>query len=129
MSDAVVDYYFTKKLAYNYIKRAQAPFTIAAGALTNWNLNIYACNDTLENISGHFKVRDTETDEVLFESDFNAGANTSTLIKRLPLYYSDKKILIFEWVANEKSGYNHYLCGYPPISLADYKKAIEKYSL
>ena len=117
MSDAVVDYYFTKKLAYNYIKRAQAPFTIAAGALTNWNLNIYACNDTLEKVSGHYSIKDAETDEVLYESDFTAGENSTTALTALPLYYSEKKILIFEWSANGEAGFNHYLCGYPPISL------------
>lgn len=30
MSNAVVDYFFTKKLAYEYIKQSQAPFCIAA---------------------------------------------------------------------------------------------------
>ncbi len=129
MSDAVVDYYFTKKLAYSYIKRSQAPFVIAAGEINNWNLPIYACNDTLEEKRGHLTVKDSGTDEVICECDFVAGANTSTLLLELPTYYSEKKVLIFEWTLGETSGFNHYLCGYPPICLEEYKKVIEKYSL
>ena len=129
MSDAVVDYYFTKKLAYSYIKRSQAPFVIAAGELSNWHLPIYACNDTLTEKSGRLTVKDAESGDVIHECDFVAGANTSTLIARLPIYYSDEKVLVFEWTVGEEKGFNHYLCGTPPISLERYRAIIKKYNL
>ncbi len=129
MSDAVVDYYFTKKLAYSYIKRSQAPFVIAAGELTKWHLPIYACNDTLKKKHGHLTVKDTSTDTVLYENDFCADVNTSTLIAHLPVYYSEQKILIFDWICDGEHGFNHYLCGYPPISLEMYKSVMKKYHL
>ena len=129
MSDAVVDYYFTKKLAYGYIKRTQAPFAIVSGEINDWKLGIYACNDTLEEKSGHFTVRDAETDEILYEADFTAEKNTSTLLVKLPTYYSEHKILIFEWEANGERGFNHYLCGYPPFSLDKYKLLMKKCGL
>lgn len=129
MSDAVVDYYFKKKLAYGYIKRSQATFTIAADSISSWNLSIYACNDTLDKKVGHFTVRDGETDEILHEADFTAAENSSTLLVKLPTYYSEHKMLIFEWEINGERGFNHYLCGYPPISFEWYKRMIEKHSL
>ena len=129
ISDAVVDYYFEKKLAYGYIKRAQAPFIVAAGEISSWTLPIYACNDTLCKVSGHLKITDAESDRIVFEGDFTAEENTSTLIAKVPIYYSDKKILIFEWKANGERGFNHYLCGYPPFSLDSYKEFINKYGL
>ena len=129
MSDAVVDYYFTKKLAYGYIKRSQAPFTIAAGEISSWALPIYACNDTLEEKSGHFTVRDAESGEILHGADFTVDINCTSLLAKLPIYYSDKRMLIFEWEVDGARGINHYLCGYPPISLEFYKRMIEKYSL
>ncbi len=129
MSDAVVDYYFTKKLAYGYIKRSQAPFTIAAGELSNWALPIYACNDTLEVKRGSFTVKNAESGEILHSADFVAKENSTTLLTKLPIYYSDKKMLIFEWKIGDEHGINHYLCGYPPHSLSFYKRIIEKYSL
>lgn len=126
MSDAVVDYYFEKKLAYSYIKRSQAPFVIAAGELNNWHLPIYACNDTMVAREGHLAVKDAETEELIHECDFVASVNSSTLIANLPLYYSDTRTLIFEWTQNGESGFNHYVCGYPPVSLDKYKQLIKK---
>ena len=124
MSDAVVDYYFEKKLAYSYIKRSQAPFVIAAGELNNWVLPIYACNDTLLEKHGHLAVKDAGSDELIYECDFAAGVNTSTLIAELPIYYSDRRILMLEWTVDGECGFNHYVCAHPPLSLADYKEFI-----
>ena len=129
MSDAVVDYYFNKKLAYSYIKRSQALFTVAADELNNWHLPIYACNDTLTERCGHLTVKDSKDDSVIYECDFTAAKNASTLIARLPLYYSEHKILIFEWSVGEERGFNHYLLGNPPISLDDYRDVMERYGL
>ena len=127
MSDAVVDYYFTKKLAYSYIKRSQAPFVIAADEISNWHLPIYACNDTLTATSGSLRVKNGSTDEVVYECDFCAEANTSTLIARLPVMYSDKEILIFEWEICGEKGFNHYVLGTPPLSLDGYREIMERY--
>lgn len=129
MSDAVVDYYFTKKLAYGYIKRSQAPFAIVADEISSWNLPIYACNDTLKKQRGHITVKDAENEEILYSADFEAAENSSTLLTKLPIYYSEKRMLIFEWETDGSCGFNHYLCGYPAFSLDWYKKMIQKYSL
>lgn len=129
MSDAVVDYYYDKKLAYHYIKRSQAPFAMMAGELSHWKLPIYACNDTLSERSGHFCVKDAATEELLCEGDFSIGANCSKAVAQLPIYYSDKRVLIIEWCVNGENGYNHYQCGYPPFSLEEYTALIEKYKL
>lgn len=128
-SDAVVDYYYNKKIAYNYIKRAQAPFVIAADEISNWSLPIYACNDTLEEKIGVLTVKDAETDKVLAQREFSVGINRSELLMRLPVFYSEHKLLIFEWDLGTEKGFNHYLCGYPPINLKKYIKLKEKYGL
>ncbi len=127
MSDAVVDYYFTKKLAYDYIKRAQAPFTIAADEPLNRSINIYACNDTLEVKSGTLTITDAFTKEVLFCGTFEAKENASTVITTLPTFYSEHKFLLFNWEANGEKGFNHYLCAHPPISFDLYKQFINEY--
>jgi beta-mannosidase len=127
MSDAVVDYYFVKKLAYRYIKNSQAPFTVAADEMQNWGLPIYLCNDTRDIKRGHLKIWDADTEEILFERDFEAGANRSTPITKLPLFYSEKRLLIFDWTLdNGEVGRNHYLTGFPPFSLEKYLSWIEK---
>jgi hypothetical protein len=71
-------------------------------------------------------VKDALTDEIIHECDFAARANASTLVADLPIYYSDRRILIFEWETGEDRGFNHYVCGYPPISLETYKKFLKR---
>ncbi|MBR5140606.1 MAG: glycoside hydrolase family 2 [Clostridia bacterium] len=129
MSDAVVDYYFTKKLAYGYIKRSQAPFVIAAGEISSWELPIYACNDTLSEKVGHLLIKDAISEEILYDGSFTAKENASTKIVNLPIYYSEHRVLIFEWDCEGLRGFNHYLCGYPPFSLSFYKSVMKKYNL
>lgn len=129
MSDAVVDYYFEKKIAYEYIKRAQAPFTIAANEMQSWGIELFACNDTLKDISGKFTVRDADTNDILLTGAFSAAKNKSTSLGKIPLFYSDRKMLIIEWESDYSDGYNHYLSGYPPFDLDKYKIWMEKYNL
>jgi beta-mannosidase len=127
MSDAVVDYYYDKKLAYGFIKNSQALFSIVCGELSSRRIRFYACNDTPAEKRGEYVVSDAMTGEVLLERDFFAPANTSTLIARMPMFYSEQRFLIIEWEANGEKGRNHYLCGYPAISFERYKKFLEIY--
>ena len=129
MSDAVVDYYYCKKLAYYYIKRAQAPFSIAVDELANWSMRVCACNDTLIQQSGHVTIKDAETDELLYDADFTARPNVTTPLTSLPIYYSEQRVLIIEWTVGEQSGRNHHLCGFPPFDLPRYKAILKKHKL
>lgn len=127
MSDAVVDYYYAKKLAYDYIKRSQAPFAICADEIAKWKLRLYACNDTLTEKAGHLRVFDIDTNETLAELDFTAAKNASTEVAALSIYYSEKRFLVFEWEIDGKKDYNHYLCGYPAFDLDTYRAWLRKY--
>ena len=73
--------------------------------------------------------KDAETNEVLFEGNFTAPKNSSTRLTKLPIYFSEHRMLIFEWEANGERGINHYLCGYPPFSLEKYVSLIKKHEL
>ncbi len=121
MSDAIVDYYFEKKLAYRYVKRSQAPFTIAASEIASWNARIVACNDTREEQRGQVKVVDVSTGEVRLERDFTAAANAVTTLGQFPLYYSERTLLAITWEIGGERGQNHYLAGSPAFSLDTYK--------
>ena len=127
MSDAVVDYYFEKKLAYHYIKRSQAPFAIVADELYDFKLPIYACNDTLTERHGHVRIYDADTNETLFDGNITAAANTSTRIADLRIYFSEHRLLLMEWQLDDGvCGANHYLCGFPPFDLSKYLSWLDK---
>ena len=129
MSDAVVDYYFSKKLAYYYIKRSQKPFIIALDELYDKGQKICACNDTLKEVSGRYKITDAETGKLLCDREFTAKPNTTTVLGKLPMEYSRHTMLIIEWTANGESGFNHYTTGFIPYNLEKYKKWMKEYKL
>ena len=122
MSDAVVDYYFEKKLAYYYIKKVQQPFIVAVGELNDWYMPVVLCNDTLMEKNGKVKIYDADSKKVLLEKEFVAPKNTSKILDYIEGYYYEKKLLIIEWEVEGEKGYNHYLCGSPAHDFEKYKK-------
>ena len=126
ISDAVVDYYYEKKLAYDYIKRSQQPFAIMCGELSNWKVPVVAVNDTLLKVVGKYRVTDAETGKEYLNGEFFIKENSSLTLGEIPLYYSDKGMLIIKWFINGKHYVNHYLYGMPPFNDKDYKRWSEK---
>ncbi|MBE5761091.1 MAG: hypothetical protein E7334_03745 [Clostridiales bacterium] len=126
MSDAVVDYFYNKKLAYSYIKRSQAPFALMMDEMHDWNYTLFAANDTLEQISGSYEVRDIESDEIIASGDFSILPNCSKPLQKLRMIYSDQKMLLIKWTIDKKSYYNHYLAGMPAFSFEKYKLWLNK---
>ncbi len=122
MSDAVVDFYFSKKLAYDYIKRSQAPFSIFLGEINGWGSKIYASNCTLKPISGKYKIYDADTDETKAEGRFYVDKNQNHIIGNVGLMFSEQKMLIIEWTLDDGTcGKNHYLAGFPPFNYEQYR--------
>lgn len=127
MSDAVVDYYYSKKLAYDYIKRSQRDFIVMIDEMTSWRHPVITANSTLETVSGHVIVKDIDSGEVFFETDFTAGPNSNTYLGDFELMYSDKGMFLIEWETDKGEKYfNTYLYGSPKFDLAQYKSWLEK---
>lgn len=126
MSDAVVDYYFEKKLAYDYIKRSQAPFCIMAKEIEDWKIQIVAENDTLEEKCVTYEVCDIDTNEVLLSGECVIGKNSFKNLGNIAVMYSEKRMLLIKWTQNGKFGFNHYTCGMPAFSFEKYKTWLKK---
>lgn len=121
MSDAVVDYYYTKKLAYGYIKRCEATLSLIFDELLDKYLTLYACNDSLAARHGTYRVTDLSTGKVLAEGEFSAPVNGSAPIAKVAMDYSAHTMLHIEWQEDDGTrGHNHYLVGFPPFSYTDY---------
>lgn len=117
-SDAIVDYYFEKKLAYYYVKQSQAPFSIIIGELKEGHLPIYVVNDTLEAKCGNFEIIDADTSEVVYKGSYDVSKNTFKNVGKIKADYSEKRMLIIKW----DNGCNHYLSGSVPFDFEKYKK-------
>ena len=126
-SDAVVDYYYEKKLAYSYIKRSQQGFMIMADELKKgWTQSIVCCNSTQKPVSGQCTISDLDTGEVLLNTSFTAAANANTLLADIPAWHSEQRMLIIAWEADGKRGFNTYLTGTPGYDFAQYKQWVQK---
>ncbi len=127
MSDAVVDYFFEKKLAYSYIKRAEAPFTLLMDEMHDWHYDLIAANDTLKARKGSFRAEDIETGEVLAEGRYDVGPNENWVVAGIRLMYSDQRMLLLTWKEDSgEEGFNHYLCGMPGFDFESYKRWLGK---
>lgn len=117
LSDAIVDYYGSKKLAYSFIKRVQTDVCV----MVDDDFKLVAANDTLKAAKGHVKVIDADSKKTVFEGDFEVPANAKTDIARLPAQ-DGQGVLLIEYTVDGKPQFNHYMYGRPPFKLADCKR-------
>ena len=108
VSDAVVDWYGCKKLAYHYIKRSQQAFCLMCAEPKNHLLDLLAANDTQADVSGEYSVIDLTTDEQVASGSFALKANESAVIAQLP----EKKngFYLIRWISTAGKGQNHFTC-------------------
>ena len=87
-SDAVVDYYYGKKLAFHYINRVQLPVCIMVDEPENWHVRITAGNDSREPATGSFRIWDADSNETLLEGRFYVEANGNSEIGKIRISHS-----------------------------------------
>ncbi len=119
ISDAVVDYYFTKKAAYSFIKRSQSPVCLMFREPSDGKLTLVGANELPEEKSIQFTVRDL-------------AGNTTVLTgeSRLPPFSAEElgsiacepgvHFYLITWKTDGTEGKNHYLSGGIPYSFTQY---------
>ena len=122
LSDAVVDFYNSKKLAYDFIKRVQTDELL----LVNDDLDLIAVNDTLSEKSAEVVVTDMDTGKILHKGSFKIPANGKKLITVLKPD-PEKGMLKIEYSINGgEKRLNHFLYGKPPFDFKKYKNWLQK---
>jgi len=122
-SDAVVDYYFGKKLAYHYIRRVQRPVCVVLGEPgTGKYLPVVVCNDSLRSVDVTYRVWDVDSGETVAEGAGRALPNENWQMGRIRTYAGERRLYVIEWqVEGERYG-NRYLAGAPPLDLEQYRR-------
>ena len=125
ISDAVVDYYFCRKLAYFFIRRSQSPVCLMmddhSGALT-----LYGVNDLLRAVRAEYSVRDLDTGALLVRGETLLDAEASTPLHTVR---DDGKAHFYaiEWKTETgETGTNHYLQGAPQFDYEWYMRNLKK---
>ena len=75
ISDAIVDYYNSKKMAYYYIRNVQKDICIFMNDAKDGNHPLVAVNDTRHASEGEVKVTDVASGKQIFEGKFYVPAN------------------------------------------------------
>lgn len=120
-SDAIIDYYDVPKRAYAVVRRAQRPLCLAFREPCDWHLELVACNDTRDDMSVVWEVRDLDTGGVVLSGESRAGGDSATRLGRLPVSQSRRTLYHITWRSGGEKGENHYLAGSPPFSIAQYR--------
>lgn len=125
ISDAVVDYYFCKKLAYFFIRRSQQPVCLMMDDHTK-ELVLYGVSEKFADSRVSFRVWDVETGKTVAEGENILAAQAST-----PLYTvrddGAHHFYAIEWETEDGvKGTNHYLQGQAPYSFDWYMKCLTK---
>lgn len=126
LSDAVVDYYFSKKLAYDYIKRAQADVCALVTDARDGRHPVVVVNDTLRPARGRVAVFEADSGRELFRSEFSVAANGKTTAGHIPETGGRAMWLIEYELEGGAKRLNHYLAGRAPFRLADYQRWFRK---
>jgi beta-mannosidase len=125
ISDAIVDFYNSRKLAYYYIRQVQHNACVMIGDPKEENHPVIAVNDTREAKSGTVTVRDADSGVTLFEATFRIPANGKTLVGNIPEMHKQAMWLI-DYTIGEGTYKNHYLAGEVPFNLDDYERWYRK---
>ena len=107
VSDAIVDWYGTKKLAYGYIKRSQQPFNVMCDEPdSDGNVSLYAINDRLTDITVDFTVTEALSGNVMAQGKVTVGANEKLKLGKFK--EKNGEYYIITWSGDEK-GTNHFV--------------------
>ena len=122
VSDAITDYYNSKKLAYYYIKRVQTDVCV----MVNDAFEVSVANDTMKPAKVSVRIYDVDTKTEVFKKESSVNANASAVIGKIkPM--ENQGMLIIEYTIDEgKKQLNHYLYGKAPFKLKDYKRWYKK---
>ncbi len=124
-SDAVVDYYFARKLAFDYITRAQQPLALLLREPEAGMRQLVAANDTRRDLPVTYRVSDLDTGAALIAGTATIPADSLLPLAAFPADDAHRFYLI-DWHSPLGPGRNHYLAGLPPFEFARYRGWLEK---
>ena len=117
ISDAVVDYYYNKKLAYQYIKRVQNPVCLMLEERETGKVGLYGVNDTGTVQSIRYRILRADG-SVVTSGEADLPVDSALEITTLPTG-DIKELWRIEW-DGDFAGFNSFLTGEKPYDLDTY---------
>lgn len=122
ISDAIVDYYGGKKLAYDYIKNVQTDVCVMVSDIYEGNTGhpVVVVNDTRNNQKVEITIKDKDSRRTLLSKTVEVEPNGKLKVDELPKVRNNELWLI-EYKVNGETYNNHYVAYVPPMKFEVYK--------
>lgn len=117
ISDAVVDWYYVKKRAFNAIKHVQTPVCIMLDEHNAWGHRVVLGNDSNCSHEVSYRLINADTSEVLLEGKAFSPKNENITLGEISLLPGMQTLVLIEWMIDKKRFTNHYLTGHPPYDM------------
>ena len=110
ISDAVVDYYFTKKLAYDFIKNSQQPLCLMFDEPDGNNkINLFVANEIPQDKTFSYKVTRINDNVVVCSDEATVAASGILQLDAVTVDPDKKEMFLIEWEYDGNTGYNHFV--------------------
>ena len=126
ISDAIVDWYNSPKLAYYFIRNAQKDVCALINDPVDGACPLVVTNDTRKPVKGSVTVTDVKGGKVVFKGEYEVEANGRVTLARLPLPGGQGVLKIAYTGKDGEKLQNHYLYGEAPFNLKEYKTLLKK---
>lgn len=123
VSDAIIDYYGGKKLAYKYIKNVQTDVCVMVGDIREGNTGhpVVLVNDTRNKQKVEINIEDKDSGRTILSRIVEVEANGKLKVDELPKV-DKNELWIINYKVDGKTYNNHYLAYQPHIDLEVYLK-------
>ena len=126
ISDAIVDYYYRKKRAYEYVKRVQTDMCALLSDPEGGLHSLIMVNDTLHTVQGEVFIVDADTRQEILRATYRVPANEKAIVGTIPAVRYPAMWLI-RWSDETGRHYlNHYLAGERPFQLEQYRRWLQE---
>ena len=121
ISDAVVDYYYTPKLAWHIIGRSQQDVQLMIDEYNAWKHRLIAVNDTFKDVSGSYQVTHHESGTCVAEGNFTLEPDARVELDSFSANPSHQGLYLIAWQIGDRRFHNHYVAGRYPYNLVQFR--------
>lgn len=126
VSDAIVDYYYCKKLAFHYILRSQQPVCLMFDEPAEGRIALYGVNDLTQEKQISYTVTNLTTGLQMLSGSAVLEAESSAAIDALAVTEDEQNFYLIEWEMDGKIYKNHFHTNLLKIDFEKYMAVISK---
>lgn len=129
VSDAVIDYYFTKKLAYNYIKASQQPLCLMMDEPVSNKITLCGVNEFAYDADIEYWVTRASSDEIVLSGKVCLSSGECVRIGEVNITEGEQEFYIIKWMYEGNEFTNHYFTNLMDVDYKKYTEMQKKYEL